>query len=185
MIERFSRAFARAEDALLATLVGALILLAGTQILLRMFFQWGLPWAEPLLRALVLWTALLGAMAAARENKHLALDAAAHWLKGGWLRIARFLTQAFAAVVAGVMGWYGYALIVLEREGGAEAFLGVPVWAVQLILPLAFGTMALRFAARALRAAFDRLQPGDTSPSAEAIALDAGPGPADDGERRA
>jgi TRAP-type C4-dicarboxylate transport system permease small subunit len=63
------------EDYALVALVGLLVVFAGLQIVLRLFFESGIVWADALLRHLVLWTAMLGAMTAARENKHLAIDA--------------------------------------------------------------------------------------------------------------
>ena len=44
----------RAEDALRAFLLTAMILLAGTQILMRNLFDSGFVWIDPLLRVLVL-----------------------------------------------------------------------------------------------------------------------------------
>ena len=69
-----SRWLERVENGLIAVLVLAMVLLAGAQILLRNLFGTGIEWADPLLRALVLWTAMLGALAAARDDKHIGLD---------------------------------------------------------------------------------------------------------------
>jgi TRAP-type C4-dicarboxylate transport system permease small subunit len=41
----------RIENALIAVLVLAMVLLAGAQILLRNLFETGIDWADPLLRA--------------------------------------------------------------------------------------------------------------------------------------
>src|SRR5690348_3234189 len=64
----------RIEDWLLAILVLILVVLAGGQIVLRDFFHTGISWADPLMRQLVLWTGMLGALAAVRDEKHIALD---------------------------------------------------------------------------------------------------------------
>jgi TRAP-type C4-dicarboxylate transport system permease small subunit len=155
------RALRFVEDGVLTVLVVALILLAGGQIVARLAFDSGLLWADDLLRVLVLWTALVGAMAAAREDKHLAVDVVARFWHGVPRRIARFVTQGFAAAVCAVMAWYCWQLVLLEREGGALSFLGVPTWITQLILPFAFTVMLLRFGWRALRAVVT--ERGDTA----------------------
>lgn len=147
------------EDGVLTVLVVALIVLAGGQIVARLAFDAGLLWADDLLRVLVLWTALVGAMAAAREDKHLAVDVVARFASGVPRRIARFVTQGFAAAICAVMMVYCWQLVALEREGGAVAFLGVPTWTTQLILPFAFAVMMLRFGWRALTAAAGRERP--------------------------
>jgi TRAP-type C4-dicarboxylate transport system permease small subunit len=87
----------RFEDGLIAFLVLLLVVLAGAQIVLRNFFDSGLPWADPVLRALVLWTGLLGALAAVREDKHISLDVLSRLLTGSGLRVARFLKYKFSS----------------------------------------------------------------------------------------
>src|SRR5678816_2136977 len=51
----------RIENGLLAILVLVLVGLAGTQIVLRVFFETGVAWADSFSRSLVLWTGMLGA----------------------------------------------------------------------------------------------------------------------------
>ena len=51
-----------------------IIFLALLQILLRNAFGFGFLWAESVLKILVLWIALLGAMVATREDHHIKID---------------------------------------------------------------------------------------------------------------
>lgn len=62
----------RAEDSLLVLLLLAMILLAGFDILARSLFGGGVSWIPPLLRVLVLWLGLLGALLATRTREHIA-----------------------------------------------------------------------------------------------------------------
>ena len=137
------------EDWLLAVLVLVLVALAGAQIILRNFFDTGLSWADPLLRALVLWTGMLGALAAVRDDKHIALDVLQRFLTPGMQRISRVLTLGFAAVTCAAMAWFSVDLVKIDLTSGSNAFAGVPSWFVETILPAGFGLMALRFALRA------------------------------------
>jgi TRAP-type C4-dicarboxylate transport system permease small subunit len=73
-LQRALEILRRIEDLLLAVLVLILVVLAGGQIVLRDFFHTGISWADPLMRQLVLWTGMLGALAAVRDEKHIALD---------------------------------------------------------------------------------------------------------------
>ena len=52
-------------------LLTGMILLATTQILMRNLWDTGLAWADPSLRIAVLWVALLGALAATRDDNHI------------------------------------------------------------------------------------------------------------------
>lgn len=140
----------RFEDWLLTALVVFMVLLAGAQILLRNVFDSGFAWAEPLLRALVLWSAMLGAVIATREDQHIGLDFIGRFVSGVKLRIARFIALAFAAVLCGLMAWHSLALVKMDLEGGTDGVLGLSAWMLELILPLGFGLMALRFLIRSV-----------------------------------
>lgn len=141
----------RIEDGVLAVAVFALVLLASTSIVLRMGFDTGLPWLDPLLRTLVLWLAMLGAMAAAREQRHIGLDIAARWLPRPAARVVRLLTYGFAAAVSAVLAWQAYRMVHDEHSFGSVAFASVPTWAVQLILPIGLAVIALRLLIGAFR----------------------------------
>jgi TRAP-type C4-dicarboxylate transport system permease small subunit len=141
----------RIEGGILAALVLVLVALAGAQIVLRDLFDTGLSWGDPLMRDLVLWTGMLGALAAVRDDKHIAMDVLQRFLSPMARRIARFTTLAFAAFVSAAMAWYSFELVQIEFSGGAQAAsLAVPAWVPETVLPFAFALMALRFMLRAL-----------------------------------
>lgn len=136
----------QAEDVLLASLLGSLLLLSLAQIALRLFFDTGLAWAEPVGRAGVLWLALLGALGATRGHRHIAIDALPRYLPPTARRVAWALVQASTAVLCAGMAWLGWGLVQMEREMPLPFVAGVPSWVPMLALPLGFGLMALRFA---------------------------------------
>jgi len=138
----------RIETGLIAALVLAMVLLAGAQILLRNLFDSGLAWADPLLRAMVLWAAMLGALAAARDDKHIGLDLVAHFVHGRAKRVLRVVTLLFAAGICAAMAWYGVGLVQLDYGSGA-AIAGIANWIVEAIVPVGFALLALRLAIRA------------------------------------
>ncbi|KAA2284417.1 TRAP transporter small permease [Arenimonas fontis] len=135
----------RAEDMLLAALVAALLLLSVSQIGLRVFFDTGLAWAEAAGRAGVLWLALLGALAATRERRHIAIDVLPRLLPPRLRRLAWAVAQLAASALCGSLAWLGWGLVRLEREAPVPFIEGIPSWVPMLALPLGFGLMALRF----------------------------------------
>jgi TRAP-type C4-dicarboxylate transport system permease small subunit len=137
------------ENGLIALLVLVMVLLAGAQIVLRNLFDTGIEWADPLLRALVLWTAILGALAAAREDKHIGLDLLTHFVHGRSKRVLRMIALGFAAAISAAMAWYGANLVMLDYGSGANSFAHVPNWCVEAILPVGFALLALRLAIHA------------------------------------
>ena len=145
----------RIENGLLAVLVLVLVGLAGTQIVLRVFFETGLAWADSFSRSLVLWTGMLGALAAVSDDKHIALDVLQRFLSPRIQRVARIATLGFAALLCAAMAWYGTGLVAIDyaeglQSGGGSVANALRACFAESILPVAFGLMALRFALRAL-----------------------------------
>lgn len=149
----------RLETGLIAVLVAAMVLLAGAQIVLRNFFDTGLVWADPLLRAMVVWAAMLGALAAAREDKHIGIDLVTHFVHGRARRTVRGVTLLFAAGMSAALAWFGVEFVALDYGGDAR-IAGIPAWCVEAIVPAGFALLALRLAWRAFQ------PPCDAGPSA-------------------
>lgn len=145
MIERWRGRLHRAENALLAVLLLALLGLSVVQIGLRLFFESGLSWAEPMSRMGVLWVALLGALGATRQRQHIMIDVFQRLAGARVRRVLWTLTQVAAAAVAALLAYFGAGLVMLEREAPVPFVLGLPSWVPMLALPLGFGLMALRF----------------------------------------
>jgi TRAP-type C4-dicarboxylate transport system permease small subunit len=146
---RLLRGLHALETALLVLLVLTLVGLSGAQIVARLLFDGGWAWIDPVTRALVLWTAMIGALVAARDDRHINLDALTRLLRGRVQRIVRFLTLGFAAAICAMLAWYGWQLVELDRESATAAFGPVMAWHVELVLPLGFGLLALRLFVRA------------------------------------
>jgi TRAP-type C4-dicarboxylate transport system permease small subunit len=152
------RALHRVEDAVLAALLGAIVLLAPLQIALRELFGTGLAWADPLLRALVLWVGLLGALAASRDGRQISIDAISRVLPARARAAAGALTSLFTAGISGLVAYHGARFVHSELRFESVAFSGIPAWLLESVIPFAFGWIALRYLllalaeARALRA---------------------------------
>jgi TRAP-type transport system small permease protein len=140
-----SRGLRWLEDGLLVSLLGAMIALAALQILQRNLFDTGFLWSDQALRLMVLWVALLGAIAASRDDHHIRIDLLSRYLSDLGKRVARIITDLFTLVVCSVVAWSAYQLVELEREFGSEVMGGAPAWVAQSILPIGFGLIALRY----------------------------------------
>jgi TRAP-type C4-dicarboxylate transport system permease small subunit len=149
-MKRLHRMLLKLEDWILMLLLTAMILLACSQILLRNLFETGISWADPTLRLLVLWLSLLGAMAATRDDNHISIDLLTRFLSDKLKGICRRITDLFAGIVCGLLAWHAGRFVLFEWEDGSLLFASLPAWAGELILPLGFGVMALRFLLAAL-----------------------------------
>ena len=149
----------RAEDAVLVLLLLAMIVLAGIDIIARAVFGGGVGWIPPLLRVMVLWLGLLGALMATRSREHIAIDLINRLGGDSIKRAAVIITSTFSAAVCAIIGWHSHEFVLGSLEYDDIAFAQVPAWPLQLVIPLAFSLMALRFAVQALDTTFNGIQP--------------------------
>lgn len=152
-LERGLRILHALEDGLLALLLGAMVLIAAAQILLRNLFEWNFAWGDPLTRLLVLWVGLLGALAATRDNRHISIDLLSHLLHGRVRAAVQSVTGLFAAAVCLLLAWHAARFVGAELETGTRGLAGLPTGLYMAILPLGFGLIGLRQGLQALAAA--------------------------------
>jgi len=145
MFNRLVTRLRRIEDALLVLILALMILLAGSQIVLRNLFDSGIFWSDPLVRALVLWIALVGAMVGARDNNHIRIDVLSRFLPERVRRFSGAVNASFTSVVCGFLALHSLRLVVMDWQAGSMAFAMVPVWFIESIMPLGFGIIALRY----------------------------------------
>ena len=87
---------------------------------------------------------MLGGAIAARENRLLSLATGSTLLKGRTKRYAILLSGAYAATVTFFLFVASVQFISTEREGGNVLAYGLPVWVIQLVLPVGFGLVGVR-----------------------------------------
>jgi len=139
-----SRCMKRLEDAMLALLLAAMILIGGWQIFMRNVIGISLSWADESQRLLLLWLALLGAVAASRDRKQLRIDLASRYLEGFPRHLLEALADLLTAVVSGIIGWYALSFVRETWRFGDVVLGQIPAWIVQVILPFAFLMIAIR-----------------------------------------
>jgi TRAP-type C4-dicarboxylate transport system permease small subunit len=135
----------RAEDGLLVLLLSAMIVLAGTQILLRNFLDSGFVWIDPLLRVLVLWLGLIGATVATRNNRHIRIDLLSKLFSRNTHRLIQSVIGQISAWTCLVIAWYGFKWIQMDFADGVTSFAGIPAWILEVIIPVTFALIGLRY----------------------------------------
>lgn len=160
----------RAEEAVLALLLLAMIVLASADILMRLFTSGGLVWVQPLVKIMVLWLGLLGALLATRDNQHISIDLLSRMLGEDTKRWARSFTSLFAAIVCGVAAWHSVEFVSGSLEFQDTVNLGkqdVPAWIMQIVIPVSLGLMALRFSIHCIGFAVNKNYQASTDASAD------------------
>ena len=132
------------ENLLVALALAALVLLPLGEIVLRKVFQTGISGATTFQQHLTLLIGLLGGALAAREHRLLTLSTLIDVLKGQGRVFARVFSSAFAAGISVFLCVAAAQLVQAEREAGKILAYGIPVWTIQLVMPLSFGVIALR-----------------------------------------
>lgn len=135
-----------AEDTILVGILAVMIVLASIQIFMRNFFDAGLIWADPMLRVLVLWIGMLGALAATRDDRQITVDVISRFAADRWKPRFRVITDIFTSAVSALLSWHAGRLVLEDRATEMEAFSSIPVWVCELVLPIALGLIAIRYA---------------------------------------
>ncbi|MBN1378035.1 MAG: TRAP transporter small permease subunit [Gammaproteobacteria bacterium] len=146
-LERILHGLHQFELAILAIILLSMVLIATVQILLRNFFDMGLIWADPLLRAMLLWLGLLGAIVASHDNKHISIDLLSRFVTERWQCWIRMCTSFFTAIVCVVVAFHSGRFVLDEYSYQTPSNIAssVPSWIVEIIIPLAFTMIALRY----------------------------------------
>jgi TRAP-type C4-dicarboxylate transport system permease small subunit len=133
------------EDSVLVSLLLSMILMASGQILFRLFFGTTFVWADAMVRVLVLWVGLFGAMVASRKGNHICIDLATRYLGSHSARYAKLLVDLFTAAVCLIVVYHSAILVNIEYTDSTLAFASVPTWVCMTIMPFSFFVMSIRY----------------------------------------
>jgi TRAP-type C4-dicarboxylate transport system permease small subunit len=150
-LTRAARLGLAVENGLLVVLLGFLVVFSSAQILLRNVFSIGITWGDGLTRIIVLWLALLGALAASRDGRHIRMNALLQRLPPRLQLVTGVSSDLFAAVVSAVLAYLAF-MFVRDSRSYADVLLGrFPAWWFESVMPVAFALIAYRFAVHAIK----------------------------------
>ena len=132
------------EDLALAAALAAMMALPLAEILLRRFLHRGISNQTSLVQHLTLIVGMVGGAIAAREGRLLTLGSIETHLRGAWRAVAQVVSSAFGATVSAMLCLAAARFVASEREAGGVLAYGVPLWLIQLALPLGFAAVCAR-----------------------------------------
>lgn len=151
-LQGLERAGSALETALLVGILSAMMLFAVGQIVMREIFESGFGWTDQLIGLMVLWLALVGSVAACRENRHIRIDALSHVLPELLVKLVRIIVDLFAAAVCAMIAYQAWRYLnEIEVEYEVTVLVDTPAWIAHMIMPIAFGLMSYRFAVSSLQ----------------------------------
>src|SRR3954466_2520935 len=133
------------EESLAATALVVMVLLPLAEILVRAAFVTGIPGAGPLVQHLTLWVGFVGASLAARDDRLLSI-ATGTLLPAGARRWTALTVAIVGVAVTTALCWGAVTLVRTQREMGSIIALQIPVWALQIVMPVALASIACRLA---------------------------------------
>jgi C4-dicarboxylate transporter DctM subunit len=137
------RAFGATEKGLAIAALCLMSVLPVAEMASRQLGWRSIPGSAVFVQHLTLWVAFLGASLAAASGRLLSLSANS-FLSEEWAARVRIFSSAVAAAVTLCLAWASLQFVLAEREGGDILAAGIPKWAAQSIMPVAFLLVALR-----------------------------------------
>lgn len=136
---------ARIEGYLLCLFLMTMVFLAFLQVVMRDLFNAGLPWADSIVRLMVIWVGFLGAARATKLEQMLTIEVLTKYLP----ERARHITSVVVKIFATFICWFLFSaslkFLAHERSTG-ERFLSLfPSWWTVIIIPITFVLIPFHF----------------------------------------
>ncbi len=141
----------KAESALLIVLLIGMVLLAFAQVVLRIVFSAGFVWADILLRHAVLWLGFLGGALGISGNRHITIEAFAHFMSPRMRSSISIFANVFAAGICILLANAAVKFVSDEIASGTMVFSNIPSWYAETIIPVGFSLFVFHFIVRAVR----------------------------------
>jgi TRAP-type C4-dicarboxylate transport system permease small subunit len=189
---RLEKAIARAEGFVLIALLGALMILAFTDVFMGRFFDTGIEWINRFFGYSMITLGLLGGSLATREERHINIDLFGRFLPPRPKAAMYIVLNLIAAWVCYLFTRESWHYIFNVERAGSDALVTygggtlVGVWVLYLILPAAFGMMTVRFFGLGVRSVLiaGGLRPPPEPPPAFDFKVEAPPPAAEPKEAR-
>ena len=138
---KWRRYFHHGENAIVTLALAALVVLPLSESVLRKTLHLGLSGSTAIVQHFTLILGVIGGVIAARENRLMPLSTLTTLLKGKEKTAALIFTGACSAAVVALLCWASLQFVLSERPGGKILAYGIPVWVVQLVMPLGFALL--------------------------------------------
>ena len=134
----------RAENVGVSLALGAMALLPLAESFLRATLGIGISGVNALVQHLTLVVGMVGGAIAARENRLLALSTGEMLPPGRLQSFGKVFGNGFGSAITAWLCMASVQFVTAERTGGNILAYGIPIWVIQLALPLGFAAVSLR-----------------------------------------
>ncbi|HKZ27541.1 MAG TPA: TRAP transporter small permease [Rubrobacteraceae bacterium] len=170
-MSRLDRILSAVENTLAAVALGGASLLACLQVILRYLFDYTIFWAEEGTIYLLILSTFIGAVITLRHNEHVNVDVLAAFFKERGKRVLAVISALITVIYCGVFGAYAWILVTQPAALSIlTPALRLPLWVVELSLPVGLTLMFLRSLEMLYRSARGRETPETDSEYGEEAA---------------
>lgn len=122
-----------------------LIILVFSQFLSRYVFDYSLSWSQELSRYLLIWLAWISVSFTIREKKHIRVEILKDRLPKKGQVVVEIIVLILWFIFAVFLAIVGTQFVLnIQLSGQGSPMMGIPMWLIYLILPLAGVLMVLR-----------------------------------------
>ncbi len=121
--------------------LAAMALLPAWDIVSRHLNALRVPGSQMLVKNLCLVITFVGGALAARSGRLLNLSTAA-LMPPGMQRVAGWISSFLAVAISGALAGASWEVVLADRVGGEHVAIGIPVWTVELLMPLGYAAIA-------------------------------------------
>ncbi len=151
ILDKINSLIAQIEKIILIVFLSFMVLGSFAQIILRNFFDAGLPSVDIVIRHMILWICFVGASLATYHRQHIKIDIINRIVQGKTKKWFVFLADIFCVVVCIILAKAGYTFVVDEFSYGGNLVGNVPRWIFMVVIPVWLYVMSFRFFVRAIK----------------------------------
>ncbi len=138
LILKINDVLSKVEGVFLCIFLMSMIVLAFVQVVARNVFNAGIPWADTVVRLLVIWVGFLGAALATKLDQNLTIEVLTKYMSDRAKHATGVAVKVFAVVVCYFLFMASLKFLANERSTG-EQFLDLfPSWYTLIIIPITF-----------------------------------------------
>ena len=126
------------EGFMVSFLLTVMIFLAFLQVVMRNIFNAGIPWADSIVRLMVLWVGFFGGCLATKLEQNLTIEVMTKYMPERGKHLVGILVKGFAVVVCAYLFKASLTYIHNESQSGSQFLHLFPDWWTVIIIPIGF-----------------------------------------------
>lgn len=146
ILNRIEYFFHKIENTTAGSLLFIMAILPTAEIFLRKIFGTGIAGSTIYVQHLTLLVGFIGAIIATRDKRHLTLSSGIEFLPQKFSEIGILIRNIVSTMVCTGLFWASLQMVRAEISSPLKIANWLPVWVVELIMPICFLIMVFRFA---------------------------------------